>query len=109
MHSLHLTYPPNEPVKEAGLGEAVIVLLPEDGCPVPEAKLQQDVHVYVTPKSHYRGHDVLLLHGIDGLLEVLASCDAVSDEDEGELSIAPGKSLPVSWAENDVVDGMYDG
>lgn len=37
--ALHLTYPPNEPVKEAGLGEAVIVLLPEDSCPVPEAKL----------------------------------------------------------------------
>lgn len=34
-HSPELTYPPNEPVEEAGLGEADIVLLPEDGSSVP--------------------------------------------------------------------------
>lgn len=109
VHSTQLTYPPNEPVEEAWLGEAFIVLLPEDGSPISKAKLQQDIHVYVTPKSHHRGHDVLLLHGIDGLLKVLASCDAVSDEDKGEFSIAPSDSLTISWAEHNVVDGVYDG
>lgn len=109
MCALLLTNPPNEPVKEAGLGEAVIVLLPEDGCPVPQAKLQQDIHVHITPQGHHCGHDILLLHGVDGLLQVLASRDAISDEDEGELGIAPGKSLPIAWAEHDVVDGVDDG